>query len=275
MPLERLRAKIKGFVPIAWYFAKNDMRNRVAGSLMGAAWLVIQPLALMLLFMFLFSFVLKLKLRGGFYGTRSFSLFLVAGMIPWMAFQEGIMRAAVAVVENREVVKKIYIPLGALPTGYCLSVHFFYGVVLLLFDVFCFFKLWSAGKVGVMWLPVSAILLLLVYFLQFVCALGIGLFLSSIAVFIRDIIQALPLIMQVWFYLSPIVYPEYMVPKKARFLLSINPYNPFLKSYKLILLKGELPHLGYWFLGLLFSSCFFVFGYIIFRKLKGHFADVL
>jgi len=266
---------LKSFLSLSLYFAQSDMRARVAGSFGGVAWLVLQPLMLILLFIFLFSFVLKIKLNHAIVGTNSFALFMISGLLPWFAFQEGIMRAMLSIIENREVVKKIYIPLESIPCGYMLSVQIIYGVVFLLFSIFCLVKLVILYHIPFVFLIGKLTLLVLLYFMQFIFTAGLGLLISAFSVYIRDIIQIAPIFFQAWFYLSPIVYPEYMVPSRFKMLLSLNFYNSFLKLYRILLLKEDMPRFSLWITPIAFSLIFFILGYSMFNKLKENFVDVL
>ena len=251
------------------------MRNRVAGSWGGALWLVLQPLLLILIFIFLFSIVLRVKLNELNVGTKSFSLFLISGLLPWFALQEGVTKSMVSILENREVIKKIHLPLEAIPCGYALSIQIIYGVVFLLFSGFCIFRIVFLGKIS----PLTAIYVFfsipVIYTLQFFLSLGLGFITSAISVFVRDTLQVVPLIFQIWFYVSPIVYPESLVPSRFRFLLELNLYNVFLKSYRNLLLKGAIPDLKSWIIIFIFSFGVFFVGYELFNSLKESFVDVL
>ena len=264
---------MKDLLTLTIYFAKSDMRNRVAGSFGGFVWLVLQPLLLTLLFIFLFSCIIKIKIQSTFSGTSSFPLFLISGLLPWLAFQEALFRAMNSILENREVVKKIYLPLASLPIGYILSVQFVYGVVFFIFSIICL--LGGGSFLGFIRFLMLAWLLLLAYSLQTILSIGLGFIFSAIAVYVRDVIQIVPLFLQVWFYLTPIVYPENMVPEKYKFFLEINPFNSFVRIYKLILLKKIFPPYTMWFFPSIFSLFMFIAGFHIFNKLKDGFADVL
>ena len=270
-----MKGRVASVLSIAWYFAKSEMRNRVAGSVGGALWLFLQPLLLILMFFFIFSVVMRIKINSPYIVSRSFSVFMITGLLPWLALQDGIARASVSVLENREVVKKVLLPVVALPIGYCLSAHILYGSVFLIYTLFCLFKLASSGSVGLYKLVVLMLLTCSIFCIQFVMALGIGLLMSGLAVFIRDVAQILPLLLQVWFYATPIVYPEYMVPSKVRFFLFLNPYTCIVESLRSVLLSGNLPRVGMMLYAVGSAVVFFVVGYFVFRTLKAGFADVL
>ena len=266
---------MKETVRFSIYFAKKDLKNRVAGSIVGIGWLILQPMLLSLIFIFLFSAVLKLKINSPYARTNSFPIFLLSGLLPWLTFQEGIFRGMTSVIENREIVKKIYLPLESLPIGYTASVYFAYGISILLFFTFCLIKGINGQYISLHTIPSLLINFALIYSLQFLMTLGIAFVLASISVFLRDIIQLMPLVMQVWFYITPIVYPESLLPSRLKFILVFNPFNYLLRGYKLILLRGETAGYRELAVAAVCSLAFLIIGRYLFEKLKPFFPDVL
>jgi lipopolysaccharide transport system permease protein len=209
---------------------KRDFRGRYAGSWLGFVWSFVQPLWLLLLFTFVFSEVLEIRLEGEVEDT--FGLFLFAGLLPWMAVQEGVTRAATAITDNSELVKKLSFPAEVLVVAVALAALLHEAIALGAFLV----VLAAIGKLAPGGLP----LLLLALPLQLALTLGLGFLVAGAHVFFRDTAQILGLLFGAWFYLTPIVYPMSLVPERYVGLLRWNPLTPLVDLYRQALLSGEL-----------------------------------
>ena len=185
---------------------KRDFQGRYAGSLLGFFWSFAQPLWMLVLFNFVFSTVMKISPAGT--RTDHFAVFLFAGLLPWMALNEGVQRASTAVTDNASLVKKLRFPSEILVAAVVLAALFHEAVALVVFLAgLAFLRVLDWGG-----LP----LLLLAIPLQLALTLGLGLLLSSVHVFFRDTAQMLGMVLTAWFYLTPIVYPVQLVPERLR-----------------------------------------------------------
>lgn len=242
---------------------KRDFRGRYAGSWLGFIWSFVQPLWLLLLFTFVFSEVLKIRLTGEV--ADSFGIFLFAGLLPWMAVQEGVTRAATAITDNAELVKKLSFPAEVLILAVALAALLHEAIALGAFLV----VLAVIGELSPGGLP----LLVLALPLQLALTLGLGFLLSGVHVYVRDTAQILGLVFGAWFYLTPIVYPMSLVPERYLGLLRLNPLTPLVDLYRQALLSGELALppgvLGLAVLAFVVSSG----GYWLFARLKPGFPD--
>ncbi len=256
------------------YFARRELRNRIAGNIGGLAWTIVQPLMMILIFIFIFSVVLKVKLPGKA-NTPSFTLFMISGFIPWSQFQEGIFRASASIIENRDAVKKISFPLGTLIVGYVLAVGLIYLVPFILLCLYCIGRAIHLTLIPITKVPITLTLLATIYLLQTTFTVGLGAALASLAVYIRDTLQILPILMQVWFYATPIVYPKEMVPEKFRLILSANPWYAFVECYRSLLFYGKIPSADKVVFITLTSVAVLIIGVRIFKKLRDGFVDVL
>jgi lipopolysaccharide transport system permease protein len=242
---------------------KRDFQGRYAGSLLGFVWSLIQPLWLLLLFTFVFSAVLKISLTGQ--RTESFGVFLFAGLLPWMAIHEGVLRGSTAITDNANLVKKLSFPAEILVLAVALAALLHEAIALALFLVVLGFL----GELSVVGLP----LLVVAVALQLAITLGLGLLLASIHVFFRDTAQVLGMVFNAWFYLTPIVYPLARVPERFRFWIEINPMTTLVELYRQALLGDRLelvPGTG-WLA--LFGLAVVVAGLALFRRLKAAFVD--
>lgn len=242
---------------------RRDFQGRYAGSLLGFAWSFVQPLFLLGLYYFVFATVLKIRLEGE--ATESFGLFLFAGLLPWMALQEGVSRGATAVTDNAVLVKKLTFPSEILVLAVALAALLHEGIAATVF-------------LGVVALtghlsPASLPWLLVAIPLQMGLTLGLGFLLASLNVLFRDISQILGMVMMAWFFLTPIVYSLNHVPEGLRPWIAANPLTVLTSLYRLAFFGGEpVPP---WQLGGLAVLAVVVClgGLALFRRLKPTFVD--
>jgi lipopolysaccharide transport system permease protein len=245
-------------------FTRRDFKGRYAGSVMGFLWSFVQPLWMLALFTFVFSVVMRIP-RGTLELTDSFAVFLFCGLLPWMAVQEGITRATTAITENAALVKKMSFPSGLLVWAVVLAALLHEAIALVLFMV----VLGVTGQLSLsgIWILVIAVPL------QVALTAGIGFFAAAINVFFRDTAQIANLLLQGWFYLTPIVYPIGLVPERYQFYLALNPLTPLANLYRQALLGGSMPPLATLTPLFITSVLALVVGTWVFRRLKPVFAD--
>ncbi len=244
---------------------RRDFQARYAGSLLSFLWSFIQPLWLLLLFTFLFSTVMRIKLEQYGYPTTNFGVFLFAGLLPWMAIQEGVQRSSTAITDNAALVKKLRFPseilvvsivLGAL-LHEAIAAGVFIGVLVVLGQFSGASLLWLALAVP----------------LQLTVTLGLGLLLASVHVFFRDTAQIIGMVLSGWFYLTPIVYPLGMVPERFRPWIEANPLTPLISLYRSAFLGRPFdpgpPAIGLGLAAVLLP----VAGLWLFRRLRPSFVD--
>jgi lipopolysaccharide transport system permease protein len=207
---------------------KRDFQGRYAGSLLGFLWSFVQPLWLLALYSFVFSTVLKINPVG--VRTSHFSLFLLCGLLPWMALQEGILRSATAVTDNANLVKKLRFPAEILVAAAVLAALLHQAIATLLFVG----VLGWLGELSWRGLPLLAIAIPL----QVALTLGLGLLLGAVQVFFRDTAQVVGMVLSAWFYLTPIVYPLDYVPERFRPWIERNPLTALVGLYREAFLGG-------------------------------------
>lgn len=215
-----------------WEFTRRDLQARFAGSAMGLFWSVVQPLLTLGIFLFLFSVVLDLRVPPS-EGGGPFALFLLAGMLPWLASQETLLRSARVVLDNAALVKKTLFPSKVLPVYLTLSSAALEAVGLLV--------LGATILAVTRRLPLTVLLLPPVILLQLVFTLGLAWVLASLTVYFRDLFHVAGALLTVWMYLTPIVYPESLLPEAMRPFFWWNPYRHIVVAYRALLLEGRLP----------------------------------
>ena len=215
---------------------KRDFQSRYAGSVLGAIWSLVQPLFTLALFTFVFGVLLDLKLKElGVNRTESFALFLFGGLLPWMAFQEGVSRATTAVTDNADLVKKLRFPPQLLLVSIVLGALLHAGMAAIIYLGVLLFE----GELSVTSLPI----LLVALPIQVALTLGLGLVFGALHVFFRDTGQFVTLILNAWFYFTPIVYAWEHVPERLWGLLALNPLTGIVELYRAAFLGGPLDTL--------------------------------
>lgn len=244
---------------------RRDFESRYAGSMLGFFWSLVQPLWQLILFSFVFSAVLRIPLDGE--RTSNFGVFLFCGLIPWLAFNEGLARSATAITDNANLVKKIHFPSEILVVSVVLA-----AVVHELITITIFLGVLAAlGQLhlGSLWI------LLLALPLQIGFTLGLGLILATLHTFVRDIAQLLGMVMMGWFYLTPVVYPMGQVPEKLKFWVALNPMATLVSLNRAAFLGGtlwETPNLPAL---LIVTALLLLAGFALFGRARPHFADEL
>ncbi len=244
---------------------RRDVLGRYRGSFGGVFWTVLNPLILMLTYFFVFGVVLRTRFPHD--PSRSgFALYFLAGMLPWLAVSEAAGRAPTVLLEHRNFVKKLVFPVETLPVNLVAAglVSEIFGVALFLLASYL-----ARGYVplSIVWLPVLLVP-------QILLTAGICWFLAALGVFARDLAQINGFLLTLWFFLTPICYPETSLPGPALGVLSKNPMFVLVRGYR-ALLEGRAPALGpYWKLCVV-AFAVFILGHAWFHKLRKSFADII
>ena len=251
---------------------KRDFQGRYAGSLLGFVWSLVHPLWQILLFTFVFSTVMKVSPVGGLRTapagephTEHFAVFLFGGLLPWLALHEGVLRSSTAITEQASLVKKLRFPSEILVLSVVLAALLHQAIAAVIYLA----VLAWLGDLAWGGLP----LLLLAVPLQVALTLGLGLVVAATHVFFRDTAQALGLFFNAWFYLTPVVYPLFLVPERFRGWLELNPLTPLVGLYRQAFLGGQISLVpGTGSLAVVAAVLLFA-GLWLFGRLKGAFAD--
>jgi lipopolysaccharide transport system permease protein len=245
---------------------RRDILGRYRGSFGGVFWTILNPLLLMVTYFFVFGVVLRTRFSSD-PSRAGFALYFLAGMLPWLAFSEAAGRAPGVMLEHRNFVKKLVFAVETLPVNLVLSGLVSEIFALLLFAVgFLFAR--DVLPVSVLWLPVLVIP-------QVLFTAGICWFLAALGVFVRDLGQIIGFALTLWFFLTPICYPEASLPAAALPLLSKNPMFVLVRGYRAVFLEHQAPAFGpVWKLWIV-SAVIFIAGHAWFHKLRRSFADII
>jgi lipopolysaccharide transport system permease protein len=249
---------------------QRDLEARYKGSMMGNLWPLINQLSQLFIYTYVFSIVLKVKLSldGLPENNFTFGLWLFAGLLPWMAFTTGFLQASNSVIAQPNLVKKVVFPLGLLPIVPVMSslIESSLGMMALVVAV-----AWSSGTIhNTLWL------MPLVWLPQFFFTSGLGYMAAALTVFVRDIPQTIGVIVNLWFYLTPIVYPASVIPEPFHsWVFWLNPMATLSTVYRDLILVGKVEHGKEWAVASLISVLVFWAGFWCYKRLRPAFADVL
>lgn len=245
---------------------KREFAMRYRNSMLGGAWLVLQPLAQIVVFTVVFSQVMQARLPG-VAGTFAYGIFLCAGLLTWGLFAEIVNRCQTVFLDNANLLKKLNFPRISLPVIVILSACASFAIIFGLFTLFLVlsgnFPGWSYFVV----LPVLAVQILL--------GVGIGMNLGVLNVFFRDVGQLFGIALQFWFWLTPIVYPVSTLPEWAASLVRLNPMTPLVEAQQNALLLGEFPRWSSILPVAIASVVLCVLGLLLFQRRSGEIVDEL
>ncbi|MDX2231123.1 MAG: ABC transporter permease [Leptolyngbyaceae cyanobacterium bins.349] len=249
---------------------QRDLDTRYKGSILGNFWSLLNQLSQLLVYTYVFSVVLqvKLNLEGIPSNNFTFGLWLFAGLIPWIAFTTGFTQATTSVIGQPNLVKKLVFPLALLPLVPIFScfLESLGGLILLI--MFVAFVTHT--------IHVSICLLPLIWIPQLLLTAGLGYFFAGLTVFIRDIPQTVGILLNLWFYITPIIYPSSAIPAQFRvWVMWLNPLTPLVEAYRDLILLGGVDRWLEW--GVLWGVAIATFGsgLFVYQRLRPGFADVL
>lgn len=247
---------------------RREVGQRYRGSYLGVLWSLITPLLMLAIYTFVFSTVFKARWRTDVETPPAeFALTLFAGLTAFNIFSEVVGRAPTLILAVPNYVKKVVFPLEILPVvalGTAL-VNSLISVVLLLIGSLVLLGNFST----------TVVLLPFAYLPLILLCLGLGWFLASLGVYVRDIGQGIGLVVQMLFFLSPVFYPATAVPEFLQSVFDFNPLTAILAGFRQTLLWGQMLEWPSWMLWTLLTSLLAVFGYAWFVRTKKGFADVM
>jgi len=239
---------------------KRDFNARFTGSALGILWAVLQPLSLVALYWFVFTYMFS---RGPAASNNNYIHFLIAGLIPWLGINEGIVRSTTCIVENAAMVRRLAFRSELLVVVPNASALIFEVIALGLFLLFLLVR-------GTM--PRQIWLLPLALLLQFAVQVGLGWILAATYVFYRDLMQFLGFVLSIAFYLSPILYP---VAGRFETFFMWNPITPLIGLFRSAILSAALPGAGSIVYLLVVATALSAGGLMFFRRAQATLADLI
>ena len=254
--------EIWNYSEVLYFLAKKDIKVRYKQTVLGGLWAIIQPVCTMVVFTLFFGRLAKIPSDG-----IPYPVFVYAGLLPWTYFANTLAASGNSLVGSSHLITKIYFPRLIIPAASSLAG---------LLDFFIAMLVLGALMIYYHFVPSIGILLFPVLVgLTFLCAMGVGLWLSALNVQYRDIRYVIPFLIQIWMFVSPVIYPVSMVKGKYQWLLALNPMGGVIKAYRASLL-GHIP-IDWFLLGLSTATIFVILisGLYYFRRMEKHFADVV
>jgi lipopolysaccharide transport system permease protein len=254
--------EIGSYSEVLYFLAKRDIKVRYKQTVLGGLWAVIQPVCTMVVFTLFFGRLAKIPSDG-----IPYPIFVYAGLLPWTYFANALAASGNSLVGSSHLITKIYFPRLIIPAASSLAGLLDFFIAMLVLGVLMIYYHF-VPSIGILLFPILV-------GLTFLCALGVGLWLSALNVQYRDIRYVIPFLIQVWMFVSPVIYPVSMVQGKYQWLLALNPMGGVISAYRASLL-GHIPI--DWFLLALSTAIIFallVTGLYYFRRMEKHFADVV
>lgn len=250
------------FRELLYFLVLRELKLRYKQAAIGVAWAILQPVLAALIFSVIFGRFAKIST-----GTTPYVLFAFTAVLPWTYFSEAVRRASIGLVSDADLIRKVYFPRLIVPLAMVTAplVDFAAGLLVLL-AMFAWFHV----------VPTAAIVLLPVFLLvALALALAIGLWLGPFSVRYRDVMHALPFLLQVWLYASPVVYPASIVPERWRLLYSLNPMVGVIEGVRWALLGTTQPDVRAMAISGVVIAVALALGVVYFRKMERSFADVI
>jgi lipopolysaccharide transport system permease protein len=245
---------------------QREFQSKYRNSLLGAAWNIINPLAMIVVYTVIFAQVMRAKLPG-VDSTFAYSIYLCAGVLTWGLFAEMVSRGQNMFLDNANLLKKINFPRITLPIIVVLNASLNFVIVAALFLVFLVFSNNFPGWVLLGALPVLA--------LQIAFAMGLGMVLGVLNVFFRDVGQFFGIFLQFWFWFTPVVYPASILPDAIKPYMNLNPMAPVIGAYQTIFVNQQWPQWQNLWLTAVLAILLSALGWHLFKKNVGEMVDEL
>lgn len=245
---------------LLYFLVWRDIKVRYKQTVIGAAWAVIQPVCTMIVFSIIFGRFAKIPSDG-----VAYPVFVYAGLLPWLLFANSVSQASVSLVNQSQLLTKVYFPRVFIPAS---SIGVGLIDFALSFGVYVGIMLWYGNTPGVSVLLLPALLLLTV-----LTALGVGVLLASVTVAYRDFRLVASFLVQLWMYLSPVVYPVTIVPESWRWALALNPMTGVVEAFRSVLVNRPIDW-GMLGVSAAVTLLILVVGFWNFRRMERRFADI-
>lgn len=252
---------------LIWRMAYKEMTDRYAGSALGLFWALFYPLFLVGLYALIFTFIFQVKINADS-SSLEYALYAIAGLVPWIVMQEGLVKSTNSVISNSSLVKQVIFPVNILPINGILTSFLTLIIGFVIFIAIVIFGLPSLLSWTLALLPI----VILIHFLFLV---GLGWILAALAVYFRDLKEIVSIVLLVGMFITPVLYIENSIPTAFRIPILLNPMTHLINMYRDVIFYGRFDHpWSFVVFGGLSVVIFFV-GFYFFQKLKSFFANVL
>jgi lipopolysaccharide transport system permease protein len=236
---------------------------RYKQSVLGIFWALLQPLSLMLIFTFIFSLIARIPQEG----APSYAIFVYTALLPWNYFSSGVGNATNSLVSHSQFVTKVYFPREILPITYVVAALFDFAVAAtLLIGLMIYYHVRPTANA----LYAIPIIMLLTCF-----SLAVSFVMSATQVRFRDVGVGVPLLLQLWMFVTPIIYPLSAVPARLRPFYSLNPMVGVIENFREVILRGGSPDFRTLLVSAAVSIVLLFFSYVYFKRVEATMADVI
>lgn len=250
---------------LLWQMVAREIKARYKQSILGYFWVILNPFFQILVMTFVFSTIMRIP--TGANPRIPYIIFLYVGLLPWSLFANAVSSSANSLVGNASLITKVYFPRSIFPIATLLSkiVDFLFASLILIFFMLIFR------------IPINFNLLWFfpIFLIQQFFTLGLSFFMAAANLFYRDIQYLLGLVLMLWMYLTPIIYPIDIIPARFRFVFQLNPMAVLVNAYRAAILGGEAPNLLNLLIALIVSLITLFSGFYLFKKWEGRFADAV
>ncbi|MDD3506352.1 MAG: ABC transporter permease [Sulfurimonas sp.] len=257
---------MKHTILLAFSFAKRDFKERYVGTGLGQLWYILSPIITIFIYTVIFSDFMKMKLDI-VDNSYSYSIYLVPGLLAWTSFSTILMRLNGSILEKSNLIKKINVPAYVYQLSIIITE---FGVLMLSYSLALIFLLLVNHPI-----TLTFFYLLPVLFMQTIFAFAIGVILSLFTPFFRDFKEAVPIVVQLWFWMTPIIYMKEMIANKYPLLLTINPFYYFVNIYQDIFLYSKAPTFEALFSIIFITFIPLIFAAYLYKKMISTIKDII
>jgi len=245
---------------LLWNVTGRNVRSQYKQSILGYAWVLVNPFMQMLVLSFVFSTILRVASLG-----VPYPLFVFVALLPWMFFSNAVSSATDSIVNSASLVTKVYFPREIL-----VAAAVFSKIIDLLFGLLILLGLMIVYNEPPSW---TVVYLPLIFGIQLIFTVGISLPLAALNLFFHDVRYLVGVLLLVWFYITPVIYPVDIVPERYKIVFDLNPLALVINAYRRVLLSDISPGWDRLLLGFLAASATFLVGYFLFKRMEAGFAD--
>ena len=255
-------ARLVAYRELLWLLTLRELKAKHRQTMLGVGWALLQPIAMMLVFTAVFSVFVRVPVEG-----MPYAAFAYSGLISWLFLANSLSSGTSSLISNMNLITKASFPREVIPLSAILTAGFDFLVGLALLAVL----VTALGvRPTVAWLAVP-----LIVAIQITLTAGLVLWSSALNVLRRDLGSLLPLVLQVWMFLSPVVYPVSVIPEAYRPLYLLNPVALLLEAYRSAIFLGTVPVAGFLVPAALVACAALLSGYVYFKSVESRFADVM
>lgn len=245
-----------------YFLVWRDVKIRYKQTLLGAAWAIIQPLFAMIVFTLFFGNLAKIPSEG-----IPYPLFAYAALVPWTYFSSSLSFSGNSLVQNASLIRKVYFPRMTIPASSAMAGLIDFGIASLVLVGMLFYYNVPFGWKLLLWIPLVMLLLFL--------AVGVGMILSALNVKYRDVKYAIPFGIQIWLFITPIIYPIDLIPKKYQPWMELNPLTGIIGAFRASLLPAKSIDWGAVGISAAITAVVLCVGAFYFHKTERYFADLI